>query len=186
MRRIEDDAGGVLAKITSDHRKCLVADPPRYSDPIVIPITITIPDLRPPPATDRWGQLRPAIHPSVDDPGWFQRQAASAARNLANLEKMLEWPSVGSLSWGLSNPLGEMGRRAGRRGAYARGEIEQGDFGSAAGHLLLGKPFPADVDDPLGPFMHSEAPEEGAKDPPKRNAELDAKTAGLEDDMKKR
>ena len=46
--------------------------PRDYSDPIVIPITLTILDPRPRTGNGRW-DLGPSHHPSFTDPDWFQR-----------------------------------------------------------------------------------------------------------------
>ena len=144
-----------------------MGDQPSYADPIIIPITITIPDPRPQPDTDRWGQLGRSIPPRFDNEGGVRRQEPAAGLEAVQASAM-QRRRYDLLATVLPDPppsrlqetLDAMLRRAEQRAAYARGEIEQGDYGSAAGHLLLGRPFPASVDDPSPPIVHNEANEE--------------------------
>ena len=148
--------------------------PHGYSDPIVIPVTITIPDPRPRLASGRWDLDTPQ-HPSFADPGWFQRQDTPVVQARSG-----NAPSYGPSPLPFPGPLpmpalDEVGRdieRAHRRARNAVEEIERGEYGAAAGQLLLGRPFPAEVDDPLGAIVRNEGAE-----PPLRSPELDAKVA---------
>jgi Bacterial EndoU nuclease len=51
--------------------------------------------------------------------------------------------------------------RAGRRASQVLTEIGQGHLGTALGHALLGRPYPAAVDDPAFSVLHTEAGGEG-------------------------
>jgi hypothetical protein len=56
--------------------------------------------------------------------------------------------------------------RAGRRANQVLTEIGQGHLDAALGHALLGRPYPAAVDDPALSVLHNEAGGEGDAAPP--------------------
>lgn len=139
-------------------------DPPRHSDPIILPITLTIPDPGGPRPSGRWGRIG-SVPPGADDPDWFRRQVEADKRIRAiqanagrfPLYRPVPWPMPGADAPSSAEIMEEV-RQARRRAGFALGEIAQGEYGSAAGHLLLGRPYPAEVDDPAGAIVRNEAP----------------------------
>ncbi len=105
-------------------------------------------------------------------PTWARRYGWAAARRAAQRSDpampdsilgplVLPNPSIGSLA----------AARARRRFAFALKEARNGNYESALGHLFLGKPFPAEVDDPspekLPPATGGVSASPGLPDPEK-------------------
>lgn len=135
-------------------------DPPGYSDPIIIPITLTISDPRPRPGGGRWDLDGPAPHhPSFTDPGWFKRQNRELPVLLAQFIGTLPAPlppvGIEPASPPTVADMEAAVERARRRAQHALGEIKQGNYGDAAGHLLLGQPYPMEVESSPGPVFHT-------------------------------
>ncbi len=128
-------------------------DPNEFSNPIVIPITITIPTPFPRRHSGRFG-LGPSYHPSFKDPTWFARQRGVGRPHYTPAQLALPFPLPAPITLPHSKDeitqtlkeMREMWARARRRAGHVEEEIGRGDYGSAAGHLLGGAPFPAEVD----------------------------------------
>ena len=162
-------------------------DPPDYADRIVIPFTLTIPDPRPRARFGRWGRA-PAHHPSFNDPGWFSRHYPSAVLAALDRATPLSTPLVVPVPPDLpsASDFDAAVARARRRARQAAGEIGRGEYGAAAGHLLLGQPFPAEVDDPDPTILHTDLADTPRRQPPKGEVELDQAVAEAERDLEAR
>jgi hypothetical protein len=208
-----------------------VDDPPTYSDPIIIPITMTIPwpheawrrsagrfdidgQANPPdfntPERRAFERMLAAqndvlAHQARIDAAMYAYASEARARRAAtspvperlgpNIQDAAadftvpEWAPVPLPPLLMPDPpppsmeaaIAEAARRAGRRLRYVGSEIEHGDVGAAAGHLL-GTPYPAEVDDPAGTVFHNETP----KPEEARAPELDAAADLAERDLEKR
>jgi hypothetical protein len=163
-------------------------DPPGYSDPIVIPITLTIADPRP---QNRGGRRRRSQHPSFTDPTWFKRSAYAPGLTFAQYMRPLPLNvPVPMPSWPLDEAhrleLAGMMERARRRAREAAEEIERGEYGAAGGHLLLGQPYPAEVDDPAPIILRNETQGPAGKKPYQGDIEIDQEIDKAEKDFEAR
>jgi hypothetical protein len=93
---------------------------------------------------------------------------------------------------------GPANERARRRWQYAAEEIRRGEYAAAIGHLFLGAPFPAEVDDPTpGPLsdsdgdardlsiLHSDSDERKDRPPPGSKPIDETEWSGDHDDIKR-
>ena len=157
-------------------------DPDEFSDPIVIPITITLPNPFPRRHSGRF-DLGPSYHPSFKDPTWFARQRDVGPPHYTPAQLALPFPLPPPITLPHSKDeitqtlkeMREMWARARRRAGHVEEEIGRGDYGSAAGHLLGGQPYPAGVDN--GFILNNE----GIRSP-----DLDALTEETERDLERR
>lgn len=159
-----------LRRGTAPLNRPVAPDHHGFSDPIVIPLTLTIPGPSRPPS---------AGLPDSGLAGLMRKQPFTLAQLVGPIPvppMVLPGPAPDP-SW---PAFDRAWARARRRAGQAAGEIRQGDYGAAAGHLLGGRPFPAGVDDPLGTILNTDRADLPRRDPTEEEAETEALAAEAE------